>query len=177
MPTVVSMAYFFICLPPHVAPKPGNFFLLMFCRVYDGIYFHNRLPLGYSGQDGKFDAHLRSRLFASSSPNTSNSLLLEIIDKILHHAFSLSQIRIGEHRNKFVGMAAGGKAPYGTKVFIDIYAHTAYGLLCRFVAQACNDGIHLLQSKNHNRASFPKCFLLQLNMIQNFELPFGVEAR
>src|SRR4030042_1781569 len=124
MPTGCSTAYFFICLPPHVAPKAGNFFLLMFRRIYDGIYSPNRLPLGNPGQDGKFDAHLRSRLFANSSPNASNSLLLEIIDKILQHAFNLSQIRIGEHRNKFIGMAAGGKASSGTKVFIDIYAHT-----------------------------------------------------
>ena len=104
-------------------------------------------------------------------------MLLEIIDKILQHALSLSQIRIGEYRNNFIGMAAGGKAPYGTKVFIDIYAHTAYCLLCRFVAKACNDGVQRLQSKNHNRVSFPKRFLLQLSMIQNFELSFGVQAR
>src|SRR4030042_1288924 len=122
MPTVVSMAYFFICLPPYVAPKPGNFFLLMFCGIYDGIYFRNRLALGNSGQDGKFGAHLRSHLFASSSQNASNSVLLEIIDKILQHALSLRQIRIGEHRNKFIGTAAGGKSPDGTKGFIDIYA-------------------------------------------------------
>src|SRR4030042_1417429 len=134
MPAVVSTAFLFICLPPHVAPKAGNFFLLMFCRIDDGIYFPKRLPLGNSGQDGKFDANLRSRLFANSNPNAPNSLLLEIIDKILKHAFNLRQIRIGEHRNKFIGMAAGGKAPYGTKVFIDIYAHTPYCLLCRFVA-------------------------------------------
>src|SRR4030066_907031 len=123
MPTVVSTAYLFICVPPHVAPKAGNFFLLMFCRIDNGIDFPNRLPLGNSGQDGKFDALLRSRLFATSSPNASNSLPLEIIDNILQHAFHLSRIRIGEHRNKFIGVAAGGKAPYGTKVFIDIYAH------------------------------------------------------
>src|SRR4030043_1889312 len=82
MPIVVSTAYFFICLPPHVAPKAGNFFLLMFCRIYDGIYFHNRLPLGNSGQDGKFDAHLRSRLFAGSRPNVWNPVLPKIIDKL-----------------------------------------------------------------------------------------------
>src|SRR4030043_680122 len=130
MPTVVSMAYFFICLPPYVAPKPGNFFLLMFCGIYDGIYFHSRLALGNSGLNGKFDAHLRSRLFAGASPNVSNSVLLEIIDKILQHALGLSQIRIGEHRYNFIGMAAGGKAPYGTKGVIDISPQTAYWLTC-----------------------------------------------
>jgi hypothetical protein len=35
--------------------------LLIFCRIEDGIYVFIRLAMGNPGQDGDFDAPIRSR--------------------------------------------------------------------------------------------------------------------
>ena len=67
MPTVVSIVYFFIDLPPHIAPQAGDFFLIGFCRIDDGLYFRNRLAQGDSRPDNEFDA--TPEVFRLSGPS------------------------------------------------------------------------------------------------------------
>ena len=147
MPTVVSIVYFFICLPPPVTPKTGNFFLLRFCRIDDGIDIGNRLTLGNSGQDRKFDTPRRHCLPASCRRDVMNAPFLKILGKIVENALRFRQIRIGEYRNKFIAAAACGKAPYSAEVFIDIASQTPYGHLCRIMACARPDDIQIIQRK------------------------------
>ena len=108
--------------------------MLILCRIYDGIYLYNRLTLGNSGEYREFDALPRSIPLAGAGPNVPDSLLPEILDKVLKDALRLSPIRIGKHRHKFAGVTAGRKAPDGAEVFIDKQSHAPDGLLRRIMA-------------------------------------------
>src|SRR5450759_2057519 len=154
MPTIVSILYFFIFLLPDGALQPSNFFLLRSCRIYNLIYFSSRLPLSNPGPDGEINALPGRRLLLSSGPNVADSLLLEILNKILQNTLSFLKTGKRQHCNKFIGLAAGGKAADGAKVFIYVYSHRVDDFLCRIVTHAGNDCIQICQSKSCNAVIF-----------------------
>jgi hypothetical protein len=168
--------YFRIALPPYVAPEPGDLFLLSFGRLNHGIDFRDRRAQGRSGQKGEVDAPARNRFLTDALPDVPYPVSLEIRDKSFHEALGLFDVRIGEHRHKLIGMAAGGKPPNRSEIPVDADPHPADRLLCGIVAQRPDDRVELFQCEHHHRVGFSRHTTPQLCMVEQLELPPGVEA-
>ncbi len=129
----------------------------MFCKIDNGVKFLAGLTLGQSGQHGECYALPRIGPLLRRRPEVENRLLLdlEIVDKRTQNAFCFGQIGRGQERDVFIQAVTGGKAADGPKMFIEVHSQASNGLLRRFVAQACGDGIQLLQGKNGNGVRCP----------------------